>query len=178
MKSWYNLARAFGERVCRSVVSGGYEAAYSATNHIKSDADARAFRGACFAFLHRKAPKVAVKSVTIKTAPARKSVGMAWLVELLSGVKAMSLASVQKASGKPEIKTCVSFSTQLIESVAARKRAFWAAIKGFEFFGYKADLNFWKTRALLGQIADSIMSSKDVVEAGIDAAYSWLVSNQ
>lgn len=180
MKSWYNLARAFGARVCRSVVGGGYEAAYSTTQHVKSDQDARAFRSACFAYLHRKAPKVVAQSSTVKSMPARKSVGMAWLVELLAGTKKMALSKAQLAAGYGSLRMQVGvvISTQLVESIAARKRAFWAAIKGFEFFGYKADLNFWKTRALLGQIADSIMSSKDVVTAGIDAAYSWLVSNQ
>lgn len=178
MKNWYNVARSLGERACRSIVSGGFDAAYAASSKVGSDADARSMRAACFAFLHRKAPKVAAQAATIKVASARKSVGVVWLAELLSTVKAMSLAAAQAASGKPAIKTCVVVSLEARQHIAARKRATWAAINGFSHFGYKADMSFRRTRNVVWGIANAIVSAKDVVDAGISAAHAWIVANQ
>ena len=181
MKSWYNLARAFGERVCRTVVSGGYEAAYATSGHVKGDLDARSFRAACFAFLHRKTPRVIKAANTAKTVRVNKPViSLSWLANLIGDAKRVSLSVAQKAA-KGNIKVAmvvVSYTRSALEFIASKKKAFWAAINGFNHFGYKADMQFRQTRGVIANIANTIMSAKDVVAAGIDAAYSWLVSNQ
>lgn len=177
----FNLARAFGERACRQLVSGGYDAIYSTVKFIKTDEQARAFKKACLALIWRNQARVSTKvaqSTGVNTSPIVKSVGMAWLVSLLNNVKGMSLATVQKASGhKKEAVTTVSFTSATLISIRAKRAAVWHVIKAFEGFGLQADMGFSKTRNVVFNIANAVSSAKDIMVAAGSAVQSWILAN-
>lgn len=173
----YNLARAFGEKACRAFVTNGYDAIYASVKFIKNDEQARAFKKACVAFIWRNQAKVstAISESGRITVQARKAVvGFAWLAELMTGVKTMSLASAQKASGyKKEMVTTVSFTTRTLKLVSMKRAAVWTVIQAFKSIGLVADMAFRATRGVVFNIADRVMESKDMMADAIVAAKAW-----